>query len=353
MKKIKLIIIFIIFLIGGCIILNKSEAVSISTEETPQIVECGNEFEIILKFNEKIKLMNAHIKYDENFVTMLEDNENKDVSINSKYSANDLSLMYIPLKQNVTEDVFKIKAKALDVEEEKNVKFQIYDLTVVTDSESKKVDDIEVNLTIKRKEENEIQDVQTNKIDAGVFEDLFGLEQRKILAISPRSGFYMDFNDKTKNKLYLNDLEMFCQKNSISIVSVNNKNVTDKNDTILKTGDVLKDNNNIEYELVLFGDVDKNGSVCTAGDLYTVKKALLSLENNKNFDKLQRLAADVRYQTKSDGSVLLDRNGLTVLNAFDLSRMRLKALGYDGHYNIESDRLSGTLIYESIYRYSE
>ena len=61
---------------------------------------------------------------------------------------------------------------------------------------------IEVNLTIKRKEENEIQDVQTNKIDAGVFEDLFGLEQRKILAISPRSGFYMDFNDKTKNKLY-------------------------------------------------------------------------------------------------------------------------------------------------------
>ena len=117
--------------------------------------------------------------------------------------------------------------------------------------------------------------------------------------------------------------------------------------------DVLKDNNNIEYELVLFGDVDKNGSVCTAGDLYTVKKALLSLENNKNFDKLQRLAADVQYQTKSDGAVLLDRNGLTVLNAFDLSRMRLKALGYDGHYNIESDRLSGTLIYESIYRYSE
>lgn len=195
------------------------------------------------------------------------------------------------------------------------------------------------------------KDVQTEKIDAGIFDNLVELEGTNVLAISPRSGFYKDINDDTKNKLYLSDLDAFFTTNSISISSINNDNVTSKS-IQLKTGDVLKDSNNKEYTLVLFGDIDKNGTICQAGDFSTIRETLLTLAANKELNKIQRLAANVRYEKDENGKALINKDGLTVLNAFDLSRLRYKALSYDGHAEKE-DKLSGTLVYESIYSYDE
>lgn len=109
----------------------KSSAVTLSTSETPSTVNSGSEFSIVLKFDEKITAVNAHILYDKDLVTMSADNS-QGLQIKPDYSDGDLALIYSTF--NATENTFKITAKAAEVTEEKVAEFKVTDLQLVTES---------------------------------------------------------------------------------------------------------------------------------------------------------------------------------------------------------------------------
>ncbi|MBO5349511.1 MAG: Ig-like domain-containing protein [Clostridia bacterium] len=194
-------------------------------------------------------------------------------------------------------------------------------------------------------------DYANDRIDAGIFDDL--IKDKLIIAVSPRSEFYRE-KDTNRDKLMFNDLEKLFSDNSIEISKINGE---DKSDIQLKTGDILKDSNNEEYTIVLFGDVNGNGTICEASDVLRIKQFLLKNEEieTKPLTEEQRLAANIKYQTDDNGNPLLGRDGLPAINAFDIARMKYKVLGLDGRIidketgEKAEDYLNGTLIYESIY----
>lgn len=131
MKRSKLIFSLLIAMIILVAMSVKSNAVTLSTSETPSTVNSGSEFSIVLKFDEKITAVNAHILYDKDLVTMSADN-NQGLQIKTDYSDGDLALIYSTF--NATENTFKITAKAAEVTEEKVAEFKVTDLQLVTES---------------------------------------------------------------------------------------------------------------------------------------------------------------------------------------------------------------------------
>lgn len=194
----------------------------------------------------------------------------------------------------------------------------------------------------------DIKDVQTDKIDVGLFTNLADMEGKNVIAVSARSGFRKkDINDNTGNKLLYSDLTEFFNKNtSIKITSINGE-TSFKDSLVLKTGDKLKDSNNKEYTIVLFGNINSQGTVCTGTDLKAIKNIFLKIDDYNNYKDEKRLALNLRYQTENGKPVT--RNGETIIDALDAGRCRLKGLGYDGGSESLPDSLNGTLIYETIY----
>lgn len=194
----------------------------------------------------------------------------------------------------------------------------------------------------------DIKDVQTDKIDVGLFTNLADMEGKNVIAVSARSGFRKkDINDETGNKLLYSDLTEFFNKNtSIKITSINGE-TSFKDSLVLKTGDKLKDSNNKEYTIVLFGNTNSQGTVCTGTDLKAIKNIFLKIDDYNNYKDEKRLALNLRYQTENGKPVT--RNGETIIDALDAGRCRLKGLGYDGGSESLPDSLNGTLIYETIY----
>ena len=198
----------------------------------------------------------------------------------------------------------------------------------------------------------DIKDVQTDKIDVGLFTNLADMEGKNVIAVSARSGFRKkNINDETGNKLLYSDLTEFFNKNtSIKITSINGE-TSFKDSLVLKTGDKLKDSNNKEYTIVLFGNINSQGTVCTGTDLKAIKYIFLGQkkddEDYTNYKEEKRLALNLRYQTENGKPVT--SNGKTIIDALDASRCRYKALGQDGGSESLPDLLNGTLIYETIY----
>lgn len=147
MKKSKLIFSLLIAMIILVAMSVKSSAVTLSTSETPSTVNSGSEFSIVLKFDEKITAVNAHILYDKELVTMSADNS-QGIAIKPEYSEGDLALIYSTF--SATDNVFKITAKAADVTEEKVAEFKVTDLQLATEtSAAESLDSQTFKVTIK------------------------------------------------------------------------------------------------------------------------------------------------------------------------------------------------------------
>lgn len=147
MKKSKLIFSLLIAMIILVAMSVKSSAVTLSTSETPSTVDSGSEFSIVLKFDEKITAVNAHILYDKDLVTMSADNS-QGIAIKPEYSEGDLALIYSTF--SATDNEFKITAKAAEVTEEKVAEFKVTDLQLATEtSAAESLDSQTFKVTIK------------------------------------------------------------------------------------------------------------------------------------------------------------------------------------------------------------
>lgn len=151
MKKSKLIFSLLISMIILVAMSVKSSAVTLSTSETPSTVNSGSEFSIVLKFDEKITGMNAHIYYDTDLVTMSADN-NQNIEMNPEYKdkngTKSLSLIYS--KSTAEEKTFRINGKVAEVTEEKVVEFTIKSLEVSTETAAaERLNDETFKITIK------------------------------------------------------------------------------------------------------------------------------------------------------------------------------------------------------------
>lgn len=146
MKKSKLIFSLLIAMIILVAMSVKSSAVTLSTSETPSTVNSGSEFSIVLKFDEKITAVNAHILYDKDLVTMSASNS-QGIAIEPEYSEGDLALIYSTF--NATDNTFKITAKAANVTEEKVAEFKVTDLQLTTETSEESLNSQTFKVTIK------------------------------------------------------------------------------------------------------------------------------------------------------------------------------------------------------------
>ena len=127
-KNIILIIIAMVFLWGFS---SKSMAVTLSLDETPKTVKANTDFNIVLKFDDDVSAVNAHIIYDSKLLTIGEKNE-ENYKLNPKFEEGNAALIYYSYDSTINE--LKINAKAGDVTTDKNLKIQINDIQLVTKS---------------------------------------------------------------------------------------------------------------------------------------------------------------------------------------------------------------------------
>ncbi len=152
--------------------------------------------------------------------------------------------------------------------------------------------------------------VNATEIDCGkvtVELDETSISGKKLIIVSPNTSFKFDKDDSTKNELYLNDF-----KNGIlQYEGINFKDNSEK----LATGTVINDQNSNQYTVILVGDVDKDGSICTASDIRKIiQYYVYSLtDSNARLTQEQILAADTYENGK--------------LDAVDMARMQQKFSG--------------------------
>lgn len=124
-------------------------AIELTTTETPSEIESEQEFQIVLKFDEKIKGINAHLLYDDELIT-IEGAITSDLTVNPTYAKGDCAFIYSVVEP--TEDTIKIKAKAKTVNADKVASFITTDMQVVPESNrATNIGDKEFTVTVKSK----------------------------------------------------------------------------------------------------------------------------------------------------------------------------------------------------------
>lgn len=144
--------------------------------------------------------------------------------------------------------------------------------------------------------------------------------ENKILQISPNAEML------TSNVLNYDELKVVFVDNNLDITYVND-NENWSLDTV-KTGDKIVDSDNNMYIVVIYGDVNGDGKICDVSDINLIIKTYLY---GNEMDWIKGKSADIYFDGK--------------LDSFDINRMMLKYLGYDGHEGaLMENKIGDTLL---------